>query len=179
MEAAGDLLARNPHISKILVEIWSVFQLSCAISKIAETDEVFTIPVWKPWRCSSGEHDQWAWWDELGLDLMVLVAFSNLHACVILSGFLSDPALTHSGLRETQCHLCISFIFRWNGCQGPTVPQTWLRFCSVRCYGRPTPVWVIIVPSLSPTCSNTEAWVDGFAAESCIYGHGETPQSRC
>lgn len=101
VETMGDsqgTLARNPHISKTVVEIWSTFQLPRATSKIADTDEVFTIPgdVGEPWRCSCGERDQWSWWDLLGLDLVFLVAFSNLHDPVILSGSLSDPAHKHT-----------------------------------------------------------------------------------
>ena len=32
----------------------------------------------EPWRCGTEVHCQWAWWDGLGLDLVILQAFSTL-----------------------------------------------------------------------------------------------------
>ena len=52
-----------------------------------------TIPrgVPEPWRCGTKGHGQRAWWDELGLDLMVLEVFSNKYDRMILKSSIPTP----------------------------------------------------------------------------------------
>ena len=55
-----------------------------ALAQAAQGGVGVIIPggVQEPWRCGTWGHGQWAWWDGLGLDLMILEFFSNFNSPV-------------------------------------------------------------------------------------------------
>ena len=71
------------------------FSKRCALTQTAQG--VVGSPSLDLWRCGTEGHCQWAWWSGLGLDLVILEAFSNLSDSVT-RGDLGLPEEYDDGL---------------------------------------------------------------------------------
>jgi len=85
-EGSGETSSLSAPTWKEAVVRWGRPLLPGNSNRTAQGGDGVTAPrgAQEPWRCGTEGRDQWAWWDGLGLDWMILEVFFNLNDSMIL-----------------------------------------------------------------------------------------------